>query len=625
MDDDSAIELDSDLLHFITCGSVDDGKSTLIGRLLYDSRLIWEDQLSRLIQDSNRAGNADSEIDFALLVDGLEAEREQRITIDVAYRYFKTTRRSFIVADTPGHEQYTRNMATGASKATVAVLLVDARKGLLVQTRRHSLICSLFGLRHIILAINKMDLLSYREETYARITAEYRQFAAPLGFKSIVAIPVSALRGDNVTERSARMPWYSGATLLAYLESVDVASELAKQPFRFPVQSVNRPHMDFRGHAGTIASGTIRSGDLILAPSGHTAKIKEIITYEGALPFAMCGQAVTLTIDRDLDIGRGDLLASPDAPPEVSDQFAADLIWMSEKALFPRRSYLARIGTKTISATVTAIKYRIDVDTGAKATAQSLGLNDIGLCHIATSSPVAFDLYQKNRATGCFILIDRISNATVGAGMISANLRAGTKVQWQESFIGKSQRAEQKHQRQTILWFTGFSGAGKSTIANLVEQKLYKAGYHTILLDGDNVRQGLNRDLGFTEADRIENIRRVGEVAKLMIEAGLVVICSFISPYTAEREMVRNLVEEGEFIEIFVDTPLAECMRRDPKGLYASAKAGKLANLTGVDAPYEAPLRPEIRVQTMEQSAEELAASVLDYLATRTMIDHIAN
>jgi bifunctional enzyme CysN/CysC len=607
-----------DLLRFLTCGSVDDGKSTLIGRLLHDSRLLTEDQVSALTRDSVQHGTAGDELDYALLVDGLEAEREQGITIDVAYRYFATERRSFIVADTPGHEQYTRNMATGASKADLAVLLVDARKGILVQTRRHALIAALLGVKHIVLAINKIDLVGFDPLVFERIVTDYTAFAASLGFSSVVAIPVSARHGDNVIQASANTPWYDGPALLDYLETVEVARDAVDRPFRFPVQWVNRPNLDFRGYAGTVASGVIRAGDpIVVAGSGRASRVKQLVTYDGPRNEACAGDAVTVVLEDEIDVARGDLLVSPQARPEVSDQFAAHLIWMDQHALIPGRSYLARIGTRTTPVTVTAIKYRIDVNTREHLAATTLALNDIGLCNLATDSPVAFDSYEANRATGCFIIIDRYNNATVGAGMISFGLRRGTNVHWQPLLIGKAERAMLKQQRPAILWFTGLSGAGKSTVANLVEQKLHGAGGHTMLLDGDNLRHGLNRDLGFTEADRVENIRRVGEVAKLMTDAGLVVLCSFISPYRAEREIVRSLVPTGDFIEVFIDTPIEECMRRDPKGLYAKAKAGTIKNFTGFDAPYEPPENPELHLTTMGRSAEELADLIVAELRLR--------
>jgi bifunctional enzyme CysN/CysC len=605
----------------MTCGSVDDGKSTLIGRLLHDSKLIFEDQLSALAQDSKRHGTTGEDIDFALLVDGLEAEREQGITIDVAYRFFTTPKRSFIVADTPGHEQYTRNMATGASNAELAIILVDARKGVLTQTRRHSLICSMLKIRHVVLAINKIDLIGYEKATFDKIVRDYADFASPLGFSSIVPIPISARFGDNVTTLSTNTPWYRGPSLLDYLETVDVESEAAQKPFRFPVQWVNRPNADFRGYAGTIMSGTINVGDpIVVATSGQASRVKGLLAYDGPLQSAGSGDAITMTLADELDVARGDLLVKAASRPEVSDQFAAHLIWMSDEPLMPGRSYLARIGPKTSPLSVTGIKYKVDVNTGQHLAATTLALNDIAFCNLATDAPIAFDPYEQNRRTGSFIVIDRITNHTVGAGMIAFGLRRGTNVHWQPLLIGRSERTALKHQRPAIVWLTGLSGAGKSTIANLIEQRLNVAGYHTMMLDGDNVRHGLNRDLGFTEADRVENIRRIGEVAKLMIEAGIIVLCSFISPYRAERDMVRRLVPEGDFIEVFVDTSIEECIRRDPKGLYAKANAGEIKNFTGIDAPYEAPMSPEIHLLTADLNPEQLAERVIKNLAEHGVI-----
>lgn len=619
---DSAGAKGKDLLQFLTCGSVDDGKSTLIGRLLHDCRLIFEDQLATLEKDSSRYGTVGEEIDFALLVDGLEAEREQGITIDVAYRFFSTARRSFRVADTPGHEHYTRNMATGASNADLAVILVDARKGVLVQTRRHSFICSLLGIRHVILAINKIDLVNFNEGVFDRIVGDYATFAAQLGFRSVVPIPVSARYGDNVTAQSGNTSWYKGPSLLEYLETVEVDDDRSDQAFRFPVQWVNRPNLDFRGYAGTVVSGAIAKGDeVVVAGSGQTTRVKDLVTYDGSRPAAEAGQAITITLEDEIDLARGDMLSAPASPPEVSDQFAANLIWMSEDELVPGRSYLGRVGTKLIPITITGIKYKVDVNSREHLAAQTLKLNDIGFCNFSTSRPVAFDAYETNRKTGSFIIIDRFTNQTVGAGMIAFGLRRGTNVRWQPLLVGKSERASSKHQSAAIVWFTGLSGAGKSTIANLVEQRLYSAGFHTMLLDGDNLRHGLNRDLGFTEADRVENIRRAGEVAKLMTDAGLIVICSFISPYRAEREFVRNLMPEGEFVEVFVDTPIEECMRRDPKGLYAKVKAGQIRNFTGFESPYEPPEAPEVHLLTVERQPEQLAEDVLRKLAERGIIE----
>lgn len=605
-----------DQLRFITCGSVDDGKSTLIGRLLHDSKLIFEDQLAALARDSAKHGTTGDDIDFALLVDGLEAERQQGITIDVAYRFFTTPRRSFMVADTPGHEQYTRNMATGASTAQLAIILIDARKGVLVQTKRHSFVCSLLGIKHIVVAVNKIDLVDYKKDVFDRIVGDYVAFATGLGFSSIVPVPMSARYGDNIIERSGNTDWYHGPCLLDYLESIDVASETTGLPFRFPVQWVNRPNLDFRGFTGTVASGSISPGDeIVVSASGHKSRVKEIVTYDGELSKAEAGDAVTITLQDEIDIVRGDVLAKPTERPEVADQFAAHLIWMDQDPLVPARNYVVRIGTQTItSASVTAIKYRIDVNTREHLAATTLGLNEIAFCNFATALPVAFDPYEANRRTGAFIVIDRYTNRTVGAGMIAFPLRRASNIAWQPLSIGKAERAALKNQKPRIIWFTGLSGAGKSTIANILDQKLFALGKHTMLLDGDNLRHGLNRDLGFTEADRVENIRRVGEVAKLMVDSGLIVICSFISPYKAERDMVRSLVAEGDFIEVFVNTPIEECMRRDPKGLYSKAKEGKIKNFTGIDAPYEAPERPEIRLETVGHRPDELADQIVELL-----------
>jgi bifunctional enzyme CysN/CysC len=610
------------LLRFLTCGSVDDGKSTLIGRLLYEQSLIFNDQLAALRRDSTVYGTDGDNIDFALLVDGLEAEREQGITIDVAYRYFRTAKRSFIVADTPGHEQYTRNMATGASNADLAVILVDARKGLLIQTFRHATIASLLGIRHIVLAVNKMDLVGFDQSIFRSITTAFERFAANLSFKSIVAIPISARHGDNVTSRSERMPWHEGPHVLGHLEHVDVEDERMGRPFRMAVQWVNRPNLDFRGYAGTIASGRVAVGDEILvASSGRGTRVKRIVTADGDLDSAAAGQAVTLTFADELDVARGDLLASARERPQVGDQFAAHLIWMSEERLLPGRRYLMKIGARTVPAAVTELKHRLDVTTLAKHAAKTLAMNEVGFCNLAVVAPVAFDPYADNRATGAFILIDRFSNATVAAGLISFALRRATNIHWQGLAVTKEARAKLKHHRPAILWFTGLSGAGKSTIANLVDSQLHSRGVHTVMLDGDNVRHGLNKDLGFTDADRVENIRRIGEVAKLMTEAGLVVLCSFISPFRAERRMVRELVEPGEFIEVFVDTPLDQCIARDPKGLYKRALAGELRNFTGVDQVYEVPEGAEIHLEAGLQRPDTLAQAVMDELAKRGIFD----
>ena len=605
-----------DQLRFITCGSVDDGKSTLIGRLLHDSKLIFEDQLAALARDSVKHGTTGDDIDFALLVDGLEAEREQGITIDVAYRFFTTPRRSFMVADTPGHEQNTRNMATGASTAQLAIILIDARKGVLIQTKRHSFICSLLGIKHVVVAVNKIDLVDYKKEVFDRIVGDYVAFATGLGFASIVPIPLSARHGDNITDHSGNTEWYHGPCLLDYLESIDIAGETTGLPFRFPVQWVNRPNLDFRGYAGTVASGSISPGDeIVVAASGRASRVKQIVTYDGEVSRAKAGDAVTITLQDEIDISRGDILARPTERPDVADQFAAHLIWMDQEPLVPGRNYIIRIGTQTVmSGSVTVIKYRIDVNTREHLAASNLGLNEIAFCNISTALPVAFDPYEVNHKTGAFIVIDRYTNRTVGAGMIAFPLRRANNIAWQPLSIGKAERASLKGQKPRIIWFTGLSGAGKSTIANILDQKLFALGNHTMLLDGDNLRHGLNRDLGFTEADRVENIRRVGEVARLMVDSGLIVICSFISPYRAERDMVRGLVDEGDFIEVFVSTPLEECVRRDPKGLYTKAKEGKIKNFTGIDAPYEMPERPEIRLETVGHRPDELADQIVELL-----------
>jgi bifunctional enzyme CysN/CysC len=612
---------DKDLLRFLTCGSVDDGKSTLIGRLLYECALIPDDQLAILERDSHRFGTAGDDLDFSLLLDGLEDERQQRITIDVAYRYFATPQRAFVVADTPGHEQYTRNMATGASTSELAVILVDVRKGLVPQTRRHTFICSLLGIRHIVLGVNKMDLVGFERGRFDEIAKGFSAFAAELGGMSVQAIPLSARFGDNLTEPSARMTWFEGPSLLGYLNSVDVSNDTAERPFRFQVQWVNRPNGDFRGFSGTVISGSIAPGDSVLvAGSARCARLKEVVTFDGILDRAREGEAVTLIFENEIDIARGDLLANPDAPPECVDQFAAHVIWMSDHALVPGRSYLMKIGRRTVPATVTSLKHRIDVDTLAHLAVKTLDLNDIGFCNLSTAVPVAFDPYAVNRDTGGFTLIDRFTNETAGAGMIAFDLRRASNIHWQTLTVGRDQRAALKQQVPAVLWLTGLSGAGKSTIADIVDRKLLAAGRHTMLLDGDNIRHGLNRDLGFTDADRVENIRRVGEVAKLMTEAGLIVICSFISPFRAERRMVRELTAPSAFLEIFVDTPLEDCIRRDPKGLYAKATAGRLEHFTGLDSPYEPPEAPEIRVATVGISPEAAAERVLDELRDRKII-----
>jgi bifunctional enzyme CysN/CysC len=611
------------LLRFLTCGSVDDGKSTLIGRLLYDSRLIFDDQLAAIERDSRRHGTLGEETDLALLVDGLEAEREQGITIDVAYRYFATPRRAFIVADTPGHEQYTRNMATGASTADLAVVLIDARKGVLPQTRRHSYICSLLGIRSIVLAVNKIDLVDYSGEVFHRIVADYLGFARSLNFAEVAPIPLSARYGDNVTVKSARTPWYDGPALLDHLESVDAVEGASALPLRFPVQWVNRPDLDFRGFAGTVASGRVAVGDtVVVASSGRMSRVERVVTFDGDRDSARAGDAVTLTLTDEIDVARGDVLAAPQSRPEVTDQFAAHVLWMSDEPLLPGRSYQLRIGTRTLPARVTTLKHKVDINTLAQRPGRTLGLNEIGFCNLSTATPVALDPYVDNRHTGAFVLIDRFTNATAGAGMVAFGLRRATNIHRQSHLVDKAARAALNHQMPCLLWLTGLSGSGKSTIANLVEKALHDRGIHTMMLDGDNIRHGLNRDLGFTEADRVENIRRVGEVAKLFVESGLVVLSCFISPFRAEREMVRELLGPGEFVEIFVDVPLAECIRRDPKGLYAKALAGGIKNFTGIDSPYEAPEAPDIRIAGAEETPDAAAARIVDWFLahqTRTL------
>ena len=610
------------LLRFITCGSVDDGKSTLIGRLLYDTKLIFDDQLAALEKDSKKYGTTGPAIDLALLVDGLEAEREQGITIDVAYRYFATARRTFIVADTPGHEQFTRNMATGASTAGLAILLVDARKGVLTQTKRHSFICSLLGIKNIVVAINKIDLVDYKHRVFADIEEAYRDFAKPLGFESITPIPISALNGDNVSTKSENMPWYNGPTLIEHLEEVDVDSDLAASAFRFPVQWVNRPNLNFRGFSGTIASGRVRPGDeLVVSSSGKTSKVTGIVTMDGDLDVAEAGDSVTITLADEVDIARGDVLAPANDRPEVANQFAAKLIWMEEDRLFPGRSYLLKLATRTVPATVTALKHKIDVNTLDELAAKTLALNEIAEVNIETGSPLAFDPYSENRDTGAFILIDRETNATAGAGMILHGLRRATNIHRHHLSVDKAARARLKRQKPAILWFTGLSGSGKSTIADVVEKKLSVRGQHTMLLDGDNIRHGLSKDLGFTDGDRVENIRRVGEVAKLFVEAGTLVICCFISPFEAERNLVRSLVASDEFIEVFVDTPVELCIERDPKGLYKRAIAGEIPNFTGVSSPYERPDNAELVLPTEEDTAEALADRVIALLVERGVIE----
>jgi bifunctional enzyme CysN/CysC len=611
-----------ELLRFITCGSVDDGKSTLIGRLLYESRMLLEDQLEALESDSRRLGTQGDELDFALLVDGLAAEREQGITIDVAYRYFATEQRKYIVADTPGHEQYTRNMVTGASTAELAIILVDARKGVLTQTRRHSYLVSLLGIRRVVLAVNKMDLAGYSAQVFEDVERDYRQFAARIGLTDIVAIPVSALRGDNIIEAGAGMPWYRGPTLMQHLESVPIQDQIGAQSFRMPVQWVNRPNQDFRGFAGLIVGGSVRPGDLLRAlPAGVSSRVERIVTADGDLQQAQAGQSVTLTLEDEIDISRGDLLVSAAAPASVSDKFEATIVWMSDEPMLPGRPYLLKCGARTVTAAVAPLKYKINVNTLEELAARQLELNEIGLVNLNLDQPLAFDPYTRNRDTGGFILIDRINNNTVGAGMLQAALRPAQDVHWQALDVDRANRSVQKNQKACVLWFTGLSGAGKSTIANLVEKKLFGMGRHTYLLDGDNIRHGLNRDLGFTDADRVENIRRVGEVARLMTDAGLIVLVSFISPFRSERQLARSLLAEGEFFEIFVDTSLAVAEARDPKGLYAKARAGKIRNFTGIDSPYEPPENPEIRIDTGRVDAEQAAEQVIGQLRVAGVID----
>ncbi|HEV3239934.1 MAG TPA: sulfate adenylyltransferase subunit CysN [Casimicrobiaceae bacterium] len=605
------------LLRFITCGSVDDGKSTLIGRLLYESKLLFDDQLAALAADSRKLGTQGEALDFALLLDGLSAEREQGITIDVAYRFFATERRKYIVADTPGHEQYTRNMVTGASTADAAVLIVDARKGALTQTRRHAYIVSLLGIRHIIVAVNKMDLVDYAQPAFRAIDEELSAFATRVGLEHVTFIPVSALKGDNVIAPGPNMPWYRGATLMECLEAVEVdAARLQQAPFRLPVQWVNRPHHDFRGFAGTIASGTIETGERIrVQPSGRESSVARIVTADGDLQRASVGQSITLTLADAIDISRGDTISSASAPPEVADQFEATLIWMADEPMLPGRPYLLKIGARTVNAQIGALKYKVNVNSLEHVAAKTLSLNEIGICNLSLDYAVAFDTYRENRDSGGFILIDRVSNNTVGAGLLDFALRRAHNIHLQQLDLNKAARAQMKGQKSCVLWLTGLSGAGKSTIANLVEKKLHALGRHTYLLDGDNVRHGLNKDLGFTDADRVENIRRVAEVAKLMVDAGLIVITAFISPFRAERRLARDLMDAGEFIEVFVDTPLAVAEKRDAKGLYRKARRGELKNFTGIDSPYETPEGAEIHIETARMGADAAAERIVHELA----------
>ena len=611
------------LLRFNTCGSVDDGKSTLIGRLLYDSKALFDDQLVTLEADSKKVGTRQGEIDYALLLDGLSAEREQGITIDVAYRFFSTERRNFIVADTPGHEQYTRNMVTGASTADLSIILIDARKGVLTQTKRHSFLVQLLGIHHVVLAVNKMDLVDYSQEVFNKIEAEYRAFASELGLPTITCIPISAVKGDNIIDRTEVTSWYKGPTLMGLLDNVEIdETRVRTQPLRLPIQWVNRPNMEFRGFAGTIVAGRLRKGEAIrVQPSGQTSKISRIVTFDGDLDEAVAGQSVTITLDDEIDVSRGDLVVAANQPAEIADQFEATVVWMSEAPLLPGRSYFLKIGTKTVTATVAPLKCRVNVNTLQRMAASKLDLNEIGVANLELDRAIAFDPYKVNRDTGGFILIDRITNDTVGAGMLHFALRRASNVQWQALDVNKAARSVLKGQKPCVLWFTGLSGAGKSTIANLVDQKLHSGKRHTYLLDGDNVRHGLNKNLGFTDADRVENIRRIAEVAKLMVDAGLIVSTAFISPFRAERQMARTLLAEGEFIEIFVDTPIVVAEGRDPKGLYKKARRGDLKNFTGIDSPYEAPENPELRIDTTITSPEAAAEMIIGYLQKRGMLD----
>ena len=603
------------LLRFLTCGSVDDGKSTLIGRLLYDSKMIFEDQMAALEADSKKVGTQGGDIDFALLVDGLAAEREQGITIDVAYRFFSTEKRKFIVADTPGHEQYTRNMVTGASTADAAIILIDARKGVLTQTRRHSYLVNLLGIRHVVLAVNKMDLVGWSQEVFDAIVAEYHDFAAQVGIKAFTAIPMSALKGDNITETSDKAPWYVGPPLMAHLEALEVEDDLREKPFRMPVQWVNRPNLDFRGFSGLVASGVVAPGDRVKAlPSGRESTVDRIVTMTGDLPRAVAGQSVTITLKDEIDISRGDVLSVAGSPPEVADQFESTIVWMDDEAMLPGRPYLMKIGARTVGASITEPKYKVNVNTLEQLAAKRLELNEIGVCNLSVDAPIAFDAYKDNHTLGGFILIDRMTNRTVGAGMLHFALRRSQNIHWQATDVDKASRAALKGQKARVVWLTGLSGAGKSTIANLVEKRLQADGRHTYLLDGDNVRHGLNKDLGFTEEDRVENIRRVAEVSKLMVDAGLIVLVSFISPFRAERRMARDLMEDGEFVEVYVSTPLAVAEQRDVKGLYAKARAGQLKNFTGIDSPYEEPENAEIVVDTTAMSPEDAAETIVAWL-----------
>ncbi|MCK5297018.1 MAG: sulfate adenylyltransferase subunit CysN [Alphaproteobacteria bacterium] len=605
-------------LRFITCGSVDDGKSTLIGRLLWDSKMIFEDQLEALKEDSKKVGTQGENIDFALLLDGLQAEREQGITIDVAYRYFSTEKRKYIVADTPGHEQYTRNMATGASTADVAVILIDARKGVLTQTRRHSYIVSFAGIKKVILAVNKMDLVNYSKEVYEKIESDYRDFCSSLDFDEIESVPISALNGDNIIEHSYAMDWYHGTTLMGFLETVEVSKKTLENPFRMPVQLVNRPNLDFRGFCGTIESGKIAVGDeIVVSSSGQTSKVKNIITYDGNLEYAIAEQAITLLLEDEIDISRGDVLSETKLQPIYEDQFQAKIVWMNEEPLLPSRSYLIKFGSQTAFAQISDLKYKVNVNNLQHISAKTLELNEIGVCNVFVNRKVSFDAFSDNAGTGKFILVDKYSNATVGAGTIDFPLRRASNLHWQKIDVNKKAHSNIKGQKPCLLWFTGLSGAGKSTIANMVEKKLHLLGKHTYLLDGDNVRQGLNKDLGFTKADRVENIRRIAEVSKLFVDAGIITLAAFISPYRYERREIRELLDDGEFIEIFIDTPLSVCEERDVKGLYKKARTGELKNFTGIDSDYERPANPDIVVNGYSTTPESTAEKIIDELKNR--------
>ena len=621
MDDIAPKVAERGLLRVMTCGSVDDGKSTLIGRLLHDTKMILDDQLSSLTRDSVKHGTTGEDIDFALLLDGLEAEREQGITIDVAYRFATTPQRRFIIADCPGHEQYTRNMATAASTSDVAIVLIDARKGVLTQTRRHSFILSLMSIRHVILAVNKMDLMGFDAALFERIVGDYRQAAASAGFKSITPIPLSARFGDNMIEKSPNTPWFRGEPLLAVLENIEVEDDTRDLPFRMPVQWVNRPNLNFRGFSGTIATGRVRPGDTIeVAGSGIASKVARIVTFHGDVAEAIAGDAVTITLEDEIDASRGNVLADAEHPPLASDKFAAHMIWLTDAPMMAGRDYLFKIGTRVLPGTITRIRHRIDVNTREKLHADTLVLNDVAKVHLSLSHPVGFEPYATSRDLGGFIVIDRQTNGTVAVGMIDNELSRASNIVWHKLDVTRAARAAQKGQKPAVLWFTGLSGSGKSTIANLVEKRLFAMGRHTYLLDGDNVRHGLNRDLGFSESDRVENIRRVGEVAALFADAGLITIVSFISPYRSERDAARERVGEHEFIEVFVDTPIDECRRRDPKGLYVKADAGQIPNFTGISAPYEAPENAEIHLKTVEADATVMAEKVVVYLRDRGLI-----